>query len=168
MANGINFGPNAKGSDVSDHSRGILKAVMAAAGVSSVTISSTARGPLDQARVMFDNIVKTSVAAQKSLYGPFGDMVIDVFVAARNAGKNRDDTIAAMEAKIIEIGPSKVSHHSADPKILNVFDVAPSSIPAAKKKAWEAAIKANKDIAKFIFPPADPGYHFEIKQPGVA
>jgi hypothetical protein len=168
MTDGINFGPNANGADVSDHSRGVLKAVMAAAGVSSLTVSSTARAPFDQARVMFDNIQKTGVAAQKKLYGPFGDSVIDVFVAASNAGKNRAETIAAMQAKIIEVGPSNVSHHAADPKRLNVFDVAPSSIPIARKHAWEAAIKANHEISKFIFPPSDPGYHFEIKQPGVA
>ena len=93
------------------------------------------------------------------------DAVIDEFVKAQKAGKSRDETIKAMEQKIIAIGPSNVSHHAADPKVLNVFDVAPSSIPSNKKTAWEAAITANKSVAKFIFPPADPGYHFEIKQP---
>ena len=70
-----------------------------------------------------------------------------------------------MEAKIIALGPEKVSHHAADLTKLNVFDVAPSSIPPGQKSDWETAIEANRFIAKFIFPPLDPGYHFEIKQP---
>jgi hypothetical protein len=161
----ITFGSGAKSGDVSAHSLTVLKAVMAKAGVSAVVISSTARDPFNQARVMFDNIKKTSVAAQKKLYAAAGDAVIDVFAAAQKDGKSKQETIKLMEAKIIALGPEKVSHHAADLTKLNVFDVAPSSIPSGKKNAWEAAIKANKSIAKFIFPPLDPGYHFEIKQP---
>lgn len=161
----VKFGANAKSGDVSPLSLSILKDVMAKAGIDSCTISSTARDPFNQARVMFNNIKNEGVAAQKKLYADAGDQVIDVFVAAQKAGKNRDETIKAMEAKIVALGPSNVSHHAADPKVLNVFDVAPNSIPSGKKGAFEAAIKANKSIAKFIFPPADPGYHFEIKQP---
>ena len=48
----INFGSHAKSSDVSEHSRGVLKAIMASAEVYSVKISSTARDAYDQARVM--------------------------------------------------------------------------------------------------------------------
>ncbi len=162
----ITFGSGAKSSDVSPHSLSVLKAVMAKANVSAVVISSTARDPFNQARVMFNNIKSTSVAAQKKLYAAAGDAVIDVFVAAQKAGKSKNETISLMEAKIIAIGPAKVSHHAAYLSKMNVFDVAPSSIPSSKKKDWEAAIKANKSIAKFIFPPLDPGYHFEIKQPG--
>ena len=161
----ITFGSGAKKSDVSEHSLSVLKDVMAKAAVASVVISSTARDPFNQARVMFDNIKKTGVAAQKKLYAAAGDAVIDVFAAAQKAGKTRPETIKLIEAKIIALGPAKVSHHAADLTKLNVFDVAPSSIPSGRKKDWEAAIKGNKGIAKFIFPPLDPGYHFEIKQP---
>ena len=119
---------------MSEHSLSVLKDVMAKAGVASVVISSTARDPFNQARVMFDNIKKTGVAAQKKLYAAAGDAVIDVFAAAQKAGKTRAETIKLMEAKIIALGPEKVSHHAADLTKLNVFDVAPSSIPSAKKK----------------------------------
>jgi hypothetical protein len=161
----ITFAASANSDDVSELSRIVLRAVMAAAGVTSVVISSTARSPFNQARVMFNNIKSTSVAQQKKLYAAAGDAVIDVFVSAQKDGKTRDQTIALMEAKINALGPANVSHHCADPKKVNVFDVAPSSIPAGKKKAFEAAIRANKSIARFFFPPLDPGYHFEIKQP---
>ena len=162
---GPTFGAGAKQSDVSDYSLTVLKDIMAKAGVASVVISSTARDPFNQARVMFDNIEKTGVAAQKELYAAAGDAVIDACAAAQKAGKTPAETIKLMEAKIIALGPEKVSRRAADLTKLNVFDVTPSSIPSGKKAAWEAAIKANKSIAKFIFPPLDPGYHFEIKQP---
>jgi GH24 family phage-related lysozyme (muramidase) len=167
---GISFGPNTNRSDVSGYSLAILKKIMNAAKVSTVTISSTVRGPFDQARVMYDNLEGQGkgqgTKAQKKLYGSYGDAVIDVYVAAKEAKNDRDAIIALMEAKIIELGPTKVSHHAAgNLKELNAFDVGPNSIPSAKKAAWEAAIKASTDLSKFIFPPDDPGYHLEIKQP---
>jgi hypothetical protein len=112
---------------------------------------------------MFDNIQATSVAAQKKLYAAAGDAVIDEYVKAKAAKKTPLEIKAAMEAKIIAIGPTKVSHHAADPNVLCVFDVAPSSI--AKKVAFEKAVKADKRVRKFITPPLDPGYHLEIPQP---
>ena len=161
----IEFDTNARATDVSDHSRGVLKDVMETAGVFRVLISSTARGPYDQARVMYDNIKSKGVAHQKKLYAKAGDKVIDAYVTAKAAGKNRTEIIAAMEAKVIEVGPRRVSNHAADLTKMNVFDVAPSSIPSDRKTEWEKAIKANADIGKYIFPPGDPGYHFEIPQP---
>jgi hypothetical protein len=103
------------------------------------------------------------VAAQKKLYAAAGDSVIDEYVKAKAANKTAIEIKAAMEAKIIAIGPTKVSHHAADPNILCVFDVAPSSI--TKKSAFEKAVKADKRVNKFITPPLDPGYHLEIPQP---
>jgi len=161
----IKFGTNAKSTHVSDHSREVLKAIMTSADVYSVTISSTARDAYDQARVMYDNCVSQGVAAQKKLYARAGDKVIDVYAAAVADGKDKAATIALMKAKILQIGPTKVSRHATDTSVLNVFDVAPSSIPSAKRKAWEDAIKASADVSHYIFPPTDPGYHFEIPQP---
>ena len=161
----IEFGANAKSTDVSEYSRGILKKIMKAAKVYKVTISSTARDAYDQARVMYDNIESQGVDAQKELYASAGDQVIDVYSAAKKDKKDRNATIALMKAKIIELGPTKVSHHATEVSVLNVFDVAPSSISQEKKKDWEDTIKASTDLSKYIFPPGDPGYHFEITQP---
>jgi hypothetical protein len=47
--------------------------------------------------------------------------------------------------------------------VLNVFDVAPSSIK--DKVAFERAVKAERRVTKFLTPPDDPGYHLEIPQP---
>lgn len=160
----IKFGSNAKKESVTNFSLLVLEDILQKAGLTSATISSTARTPADQARVMFNNIVGTSVARQKQLYAAAGDLVIDEYVKAKKAGKTPVEIKAAMEAKIIEIGPTKVSHHAADPNMLCVFDVAPSSI--AKKAAFEKAVRADKRVKKFITPPLDPGYHLEIPQPG--
>ncbi|HWO00637.1 MAG TPA: hypothetical protein VNS63_15370 [Blastocatellia bacterium] len=159
----IKFGTNTKPESVTAYSLKVLEDILTAAGLTSCIISSTARTPPDQARVMYNNIVGTSVAAQKKLYAAAGDMVIDEYVKARAANKTPTEIKAAMEAKINEIGPTKVSHHAADPSVLCVFDVAPSSI--AKKSSFEKAVRADKRVNKFLLPPDDPGYHLEIPQP---
>ena len=163
MAVEIRFGKNAKKTNVTNFSLKVLEDICQKAGLSSVLISSTSRTPADQARVMFNNIQSTSVAAQKKLYAAAGDAVIDEYVKAKKAKKTPTEIKAAMEAKIIAIGPTKVSHHASDPNILCVFDVAPSSV--AKKAAFEKAVRADKRVQKFITPPLDPGYHLEIPQP---
>src|ERR1700686_1439611 len=153
MPDDIVFGPNAKSSDVTPYSLGVLRDVMSAAKVASVTISSTQRSPADQARVMFNNLETQGVAAQRTLYKAPG----------KAAGKTSDQIKADMTAKIVELGPMNVSHHAADPKLLNVFDVAPSSV--ADVDAFVKAAKADARVSKFLTPPNDPGLHFEIPQP---
>lgn len=164
MAN-FSFGPNANKSVVSGHSIEVITDILAAAGLDGCEITSTSRTPADQARVMFNNIVSHGVAQQKGLYAAAGDKVIDVYVAQKKAGKTPDQIKAAMEKEIITIGPGKVSRHCADPAILNVVDIAPSSI--ANKQAFENAvdaIMAQGKVSKFIMPPSDPAYHIEIPQ----
>lgn len=158
----IKFDTNAKRADVSAYSLKVLKDILAAAGLKSAMISSTARGPADQARVMYDNLVTYGVDHQKNLYAAAGDSIIDVYVDSKAAGKSPDEIKADMTAAIIEIGPGRVSRHAADPRILNVFDVAPSSI--SDKPAFEAAVRAERRVARFLLPPGDPGYHLEIPQ----
>src|SRR5215213_7531998 len=155
----ITFGPNAVKENVTNFSLKVLEDILQAAGLTSALITSTARTPADQARVMFNNIVKTGVAAQKKLYAAAGDLVIDEYVKAKKAKKTPVEIKAAMEAKIIAVGPTKISHH-ADPSVLCVFDVAPSSV--ANKAAFEKAVRADKRVSKFLTPPLDPGYHLEI------
>lgn len=115
---------------------------------------------------MFNNIVEHGVKAQKALYAAAGDEVIDAFVKAQNQGKDSTGIKQAMTDKINAIGPSKVSRHCADPAVLNVVDIAPSSISG--KKAFETAVNRavqNGSVNKFLLPPNDPAYHLEIPQP---
>jgi hypothetical protein len=165
----ITFGPNAVQSVVSQHSLDILKDILTAAGLTSATITSTARNAADQARAMYDNLQNKGVAHQKALYGPAGDQVIDVYVAAKAEGKSPTQIKAAMEAKITEIGPARVSRHCADPTRLNVFDVGPRSIGdeaanEAFKRAAQAEVAGGR-VSNFIPYPKDPGHHFEIVPP---
>jgi hypothetical protein len=163
MPEEIVFGPNAKPSDVTPYSLGVLRDVMAAANVAKLTISSTRRLPADQARVMFNNLETHGVDAQRLLYKPPGQAVIDVYVAGKAANKTADAIKADMTAKVIDVGPVNVSHHASDPNILNVFDIAPSSV--SSQSAFEAAATADSRVSKFLKPPRDPGLHLEIPQP---
>jgi hypothetical protein len=161
----FSFGPKANQSVFSQRSHAIVSQILDAAGLATCKITSTSRTPADQARAMFNNIVNTSVKKQKNLYGANGDKVIDVFVAQKAAGKSATEIKAAMTAKIIELGPGRVSHHCADPAVLNVIDIAPSSI--AKKQAFEDAVEDAMNaglVSRFIRPPVDPAYHLEIPQ----
>lgn len=161
----FNFGANANKSVVSGHSIEVITDILAAAGLDGCEITSTSRTPADQARVMFNNIVKHGVEQQKGLYAAAGDKVIDVYVVQKKAGKNADQIKAAMEKEILKIGPGKVSRHCADPAVLNVIDIAPSSI--GKKQLFEIAVEAamlTGKVSHFIRPPSDPAYHLEIPQ----
>jgi hypothetical protein len=112
---------------------------------------------------MYDNCERYGADAQKGLYAAAGDKVIDVYVATKQAGKTPDQTRLAMEEKIREIGPTNVSRHASDPRKLNVFDVAPSSI--TDRHGFEHAVRSDARVTLFLTPPKDPGYHFEIPQP---
>jgi hypothetical protein len=162
----ISFGPNAKAADVTAFSRGVLTDVLKAAGLPRVTISSTSRLPADQARVMYVNLERQGIDAQRRLYKEPGRKVIEVYRQGKLAGKDAAAIQAAMTTEIVRLGPTTVSRHASDPKILNVFDVAPSSV--ANRPAFEAAVRAEPRVSKFLLPPNDPGYHLEIPQPGQA
>ncbi len=161
----FNFGPNANKDVISGHSIEVISSILAAAGLEGCKITSTSRTPTDQARVMFNNIVAHGVAKQKALYAAAGDRVIDVYAAQQKAGKSASQIKTAMETEIIKIGPGKVSRHCADPAVLNVLDIAPSSI--SNKQAFENAVDvaiSKGSVSKFILPPNDPAYHIEIPQ----
>lgn len=150
---------------VSLYSKKVLEDILKKAGITQVTITSSARTAQDQARIMYGNITRHGVAHQKKLYGPYGDKVIDEYSSLHAAGKSQADIISGMSAKITSLGPGNVSKHAADPKKLNVVDIAPSSINLALRKKFEAAVKADTRVSKFLTPPGDPAYHIEIPQP---
>jgi hypothetical protein len=160
----ISFGPNAKAADVTEFSRGVLTDILKAAGLSRVTISSTSRLPADQARVMFINLEQQGIDAQRRLYKEPGRKVIEVYRQSKLAGKDQASIQAAMTAEMVRLGPTTVSRHASDPKILNVFDVAPSSV--SNRPAFEAAVRAEPRVAKFLLPPNDPGLLPGDPQPG--
>jgi Transglycosylase SLT domain len=159
----IRFGENAKPEAVTPFSLRVLKDILRASGLRECLISSTSRNPYDQARVMFANLEKYGAEHQKKLYARGGQMVIDVYSEYKAEGASAGEIRAAMERKIVAIGPTRVSRHASDPQVLNVFDVAPSSI--RDRAAFEEAVRADKRVEFFLTPPRDPGYHLEIPQP---
>jgi hypothetical protein len=137
----------------------VLTEILQAAGLARAQVTSVARTPADQARIMYENIVShgdKGVAFSYTLYGAAGDKVTKVY--EDNRAKPRDEVIRLMAAKIKEVGPSKVSRHISESHY--VFDVAPSSI--ANKPAFVKAAKAHKAVTNVLEPPTDPAYHIEI------
>ncbi|OWP82742.1 hypothetical protein BWK59_14260 [Flavobacterium davisii] len=158
----INYGPNANRNYVSTHTVGILNRIAKEANVNSLTITSTLRSPEDQVRAMYNNLQRQGVKRQKQLYGSAGDQVIDLYAKAKLKGLSADEIKAKMLEKIMGIGPSKVSKHCGDPNVLNVIDIAPSTI--VNKRSFINAVSGSQEVSKFLQPPTDPAYHLEIPQ----
>lgn len=150
---------------VSEYSKSVLTDIMKKAGVASILITSTARTPADQARIMYENIERHGVNHQKLLYGTYGDKVIDEYSKHKSKKHHKQFIISMMQAKIIALDPSKVSNHVADPLKLNVIDIAPSSIDPSLRKLFVEAVQDESRITKYFGPPKDPAYHLEIPQP---
>lgn len=139
-----------------------MEDVLTAAQLGSCYITSVARTPREQATAMFDNCRRTGVAEQYRTYLDAGDQVIDVFAAADPAtldtAEGRMAVIKDMTAKILEIGPEKVSHHCLSPDSpLEVFDIRQSSILSEVRFA--AALRKHPRFSKLLI--ENDVYHVE-------
>jgi hypothetical protein len=168
---GVSPGPGAPGEPtvkinsgvvISDNALRILKEILKNAGLRTATITSGRRDSKEQARIMYNLIERHGIEYAKNLYGSYGDKVIEVYASVKAAGLGADEIKAAMQRKIVELGPSNVSRHTSDD--YDVFDVAPSSIAnqEAFRRALDAAL-ATGLIDKYIPSNGDPAYHIEVK-----
>src|SRR5262249_7196380 len=89
--------------------RQVLTEILQNASLHSAVVTSVERSPYDKARVMYENIKSKGLAYNYKLYAAAGDAVVKVY--EENPGKSREDVIRLMEAKVKELGPSKVSKH---------------------------------------------------------
>lgn len=150
-------GQSAHADAVSEYTRGILREVGEATENMDIYITSTARTPNDQARIMYDN-ANRDLQEQRRTYRAPGQAVIDVF--EQNQNQPRDQVIALMEARINELGPASVSKHCADPNVTNVFDISisrltnPNDFLTEIRKRSEVQTVLNENGA----------YHVEISQ----
>jgi hypothetical protein len=96
---------------VNQKSLDIIEKLAAEAKEPSLWITSTMRTPRGQAKTMYGHCQPDKEDEQKGLYGPNGRAVIDVYVVCRDDGQSEEQIIAAMEAKIWELGPANVSGH---------------------------------------------------------
>ena len=141
----------------------ILDGVLEKCGVSDALVTSTVRTPEDQARIMYENIERYGIKAQRQLYKAAGKLIIDVYEAQKSMGAAGDAVLHAMAQKIIEIGPERISAHcTADPN-KSVIDIAPSSIPEERRNAFVNQVSVMAGLIRFLRPPVDPALHIELK-----
>ena len=168
MAARIRFGPHAVISAVSKGTLSVIESAMDAAGIlTGPVITSTQRTPLAQAKAMAYNLDKPGgVAEARRLYREPGQRVIDVWEKERKAGRSFESCVVLMAAKIMELGPALVSHHCADPDVVNVLDIDPSSIPDEATEEFLTALRSDRRVTKLLLPSdGDPAFHLEVKQP---
>ena len=150
-------GQSAHEDAVSQNSISILKDVGRASNNNDIYITSTARTPHDQARIMFDNCER-DLQEQRNTYLESGQKVIDVYVT--NVNKTRNQVIGLMEAKINELGPTTVSKHCANPNVINVFDVPISRL--INPNDFLTEIQKRTEVDQVLIENAV--YHIEITQ----
>lgn len=154
--------PTITGKSLPPAAQTVLEEIMASSNLDSCEVTSVQRFPEDQARVMYENLVGTSIgqglAAQLRLYKSPGQQVIQVWNI--NQAKPRDQVIAMMADKIRQLGPENVSKHCSTTQW--VWDVAPSSVELDKRAGFVAAAIAHPKVTKFLQPPDDPAYHLQI------
>lgn len=136
----------------------VLKEILAKAGEAKATITSYSRTAEEQARIMYNNIIKDGEAKNKASYKnpAAAATVVDAFMTALKAGKNGQEIYAATLAAVNKAGAANLSDHcGSNPAI----DIDPASLKDAAK--FEAALKADSRV-KAVTPPNDPLYHLII------
>ncbi len=172
----VTFGANADRAVVSSKSMKVLKELLRVAGQPTASITSTARSPADQARVMFQNLTKAgktieeNIADQIRTYAAPGEAVVGVFTdLARN--KTRQQILAAQSsirlAMLTEInrqGPGRVSKHCGDPATTNVLDISANAFTAANGSLFWGVADRDPRV-KILDERNENGcYHLEVPQ----
>ena len=121
-----------------------------------IILTSAGRSVDDQARIMYENIIKHGKQHQLDTYKLPGQQVINTY----DPKLSREENIAKMAKKIQEVGPDKVSKHIADFSVLNVIDIDKNTLSsvqnfkdAAKSAGFSKILDENGCI------------HIELPQP---
>ena len=168
----IIFAKRGDAAKLSSRTLDLIRAQAAAQGIAQLTISSTQRDARRQAGAMYDNLARTGEQAQRRLYDPNGEAVIDVALAERRAGSSRDAAILAMMRRIEEIrtADSNAFKHLVDPTRLQAVDIDPRSLrgygsEAERRDRLLSGFRREKGISRVLGPPrGDPAIHIEIPQ----
>lgn len=153
-------GQTADSSTISSKTKNILKVAGKNSNNLDIYITSTARVPYDQARIMYENTQRTGAAVQKSIYAAPGRQIIDVYTTGSNQNLSKSQIIANMEAKINEIGPSRVSKHLANPEVMNTFDVSISRLK--NPNDFRNEMRKSSDLDELLT--ENGAYHIQINQ----
>lgn len=166
-----------KGKTISEKAKKILREIMLASGVSSVTISSTNRTAEEQAGVMYRYIKKYSVDAALKLYGPEGDAVIRVYAKSLAAG---DDASTIKSKMLTELNKqldsayknNRLMHvgreHAFEVFDISILDMEPK-LPVTNVAAFEKQAKlfeTTGEIFRFLGrgEAEKEALHFEIRK----
>lgn len=168
---GIAFDANADPTAVSDAMRDAIKDGLRSAGTQQARISRTAVGPADQARAMFQNLVRSpgplsvNIAEQLAVYAAPGEAVVRVFesrtqgMTPSQAQANSAAIQAAMVVEINAQGPSNVSKHCADPNTISVVDIPMSGFSANARPRFREVAAARSRLLQ-----ENGVYHMEIQR----
>jgi hypothetical protein len=152
----------------------VLTEAAMAAGLDSVTVTSTQRPPRQQAEAMLTNIEQN----HNIRYKWAGQQVVDLARSMRRNKEPRQDIIDAMTAKIEQLSAQgyRVSKHcvsDAEYDECNVIDVSYRDMPEDKQIAFLEQMVAKPEVIKVIqpltrdiagFDMGEPALHFEIEQ----
>jgi hypothetical protein len=163
------YGPNASAAAVSAEMNDIIKDAFRATGTPRGVISRTAMSPADQARAMFQSLVRlpgplsANISEQRAIYTAAGDAVISVFAnstagsTVSQASSNAASITAAMEKEIRTQGPGNVAVHCADPARVAVVDVSFSNFTAGGKAVFKTAVGNRAKLAE-----ENDAFHLEL------
>ena len=153
----------------------LLASIASAAGLTSCTITSTARTSAEQAQEMFNYIRKYSVADDKALYGSAGDKVIDTYVAAKNVKPPLSDSaiLNKMTVAVVAVLPEARSLNQlmhVDRNGFDVFDISVGTLQpqtSTAKTAFKNQAAKNSGVFRFLSDSNSnekDAYHFEIRK----
>lgn len=162
-------GSTARPQILSQNAVNVLNSIVRDVGLSKITITSTGRTPAEQARIMYDNLE----AGKSSSYKSAGQQVIQVYKDMTKAGTYSPEEIKAkMEQKVLEVGPTNVSKHTADPSQMNAVDFGIGGLQndltpdqLYKLKGHLTKLENEGVIIRFLNPENNPGeaaFHIEI------
>lgn len=162
-------GSTARPQILSQNAVNVLNSIVKDVGLSKITITSTGRTPAEQARIMYDNLE----AGKSSSYKSAGQQVIQVYKDMTKAGTYSPEEIKTkMEQKVLEVGPTNVSKHTADPSQMNAVDFGIGGLQndltpdqLNKLKGYLTKLENEGVITRFLNPENNPGeaaFHIEI------
>ncbi|TLD78417.1 hypothetical protein LS81_011130, partial [Helicobacter trogontum] len=78
---------------ISNYSLNIIKKMVKNSNNPIVTITSTIRTPMEQAEIMYDNIITNGLQKQRDTYKQPGQRMLDVYETQKKAGKSKEEII---------------------------------------------------------------------------
>lgn len=134
-------------------------------GVTSLTVTDTARTIQQQAEAMYNNAVK-DLSYQKTLYDANGNKVLSAYEGGAKDGNTKDQIIASMVSTISGIKESNplAFKHTVNINIMETIDISLRSIaPASNLNNFIKALGGYSGNINAIREPQNGCLHVELK-----